>query len=809
MSTHSRYVVVLRQYGVFFALLALAALFGFQDGICRERPVIQINYSAPTGEPSRRVYFYEPSGDEARLLELRRQLIDEGAYQVNTFTPSHIVCMLPDRLSAHAIAGGHGALAVEDRQLEMQRSPSAIPKVDFYRECYALAKAVSSSDLKPFMDRPEEVLERQIRSEPFTLSPEEMAAAEAHENEAARSSGETTVIHRFYQNTEFMLGNIVVNLILPESNTYYDLEDWTDERISEAIKGAIAALLTFQENYPNAAMNLIIRTYAKVPTYYECIRTSIDAHDGWMNSVIRSIDPRYNYYDPAYVVVHRFNQSVQNYYQSDWVFSMFIVSAEKALYHMFREARQVAFAFFGGPYLACPFPAGDLYFHSDESFRLAAYLQREIGHVFWALDEDQYNKGDCHNRSGYLNYENGNKVDDVIMGVPVNECDIPGLCVMESPSWASGIICNYTAAHMGIIDADENGVPDIFDSPPVITFEGGFAETLVADTFTVRGKAMSIAIPNSNYKQDSTKWNDYACPLKDAVMNVNGFGNLYLLPEDKRWDSIEEDLVIPMTDLSVGLTTVEISVRNAAGFKSPPIVKNIFRAGLTFSLYSAQTTNDGIALSWYMIGETFKAQFDLYRICSEGGVCDTSMISSDLQPAGEPENQFLPYSFFDSDVEPARTYQYFIRGTYQLAIQGGAPQTFVTDSKVFKATAIIPIDEGSILSALYPNPFTASTNFSLRVPRSYQNSGVNSESSGPGDTPRGISHEVPTQVKITVYDVAGRYLATVLDESFYGSVQTLAWDGTTDTNELVPSGIYFLKAVVGNRTEVRKIAILR
>lgn len=800
---------MLAQLVVIFGLTAIFATIPFQNGICRERAVNQINYSATDREPSRRVYFYEPSGDDSELLELRSQLIEAGAYHVNIFNPSHIVCMLPQRISASSISGG--AVAIEETQLQALRGRSTIPDIDFYRECYVLAKELVSTDLKPFAETHAGALEQHLKSTPIIISPEEMAAESAFTRDAEQSNAGTAAVRRFYQNTEFMLGHIVVNILLPESMYYSNTENWTSERMTQAIKGAISALLTFQELYPNAEMNFIVRTYKQTPSYYECINEPLDAHDYWVKSIIASIDSKYyNYADPDYVVVNRFNNEALNYYQADWVFTMFLVSAEHAPYHMFPESRQIAFALLGGPYLACPFPAGDYYFSADESFRLAAYLQREIGHVFWALDEGDDSRGKCTNHSGYLNYENGNKIDDRVVGFPVNVCDHIQNCVMLFPEWYHGIICKYTAGHMGIADADENDVPDIFDSSPIIQFEGGNAETLVTDTFTIRGKAISVAIPNQNHKQDTTMWNDYACPLKDAVMNINGFGNLYLLPEDKHWDSIEEDLIIPLTDLSVGLTSVEIQIRNTAGFKSPPIVKNIFRAGLTYTLYSVQVGNEGINLSWHMVGETFDARFDLFRISSHDGTADTTMIASNLKPSGKAENQFLPYAYYDSDVEPTKTYQYFVRGSYELAIQGGEPRLFITDSKTFKATAIIPIDDGNMMSSLFPNPFRTTTNFSVRVPRTYQNSGINSVSpGGDPDRPRGLSREVPTEVQVTVYDVMGRYVTTVLDDAYYGSFLTLQWDGTTDSNELVPSGIYFIKTVVGNRIDVRKVAVLR
>ncbi|MBI4720434.1 MAG: hypothetical protein HY770_04275, partial [Chitinivibrionia bacterium] len=774
-------------------------------------PVIPVHVSPVATEPSRLVFFYEPSGDEATLLALQDSLIERGAYHVNVFPPSHIACMLPDKIDAGEAAAFAGAIAVEDRRIAALRTESAVPGVEFLRQCYDLAKRVADPEDEPFLELPAGAASPGNQSMIIEAAPEEMGAREPASDGPDGTEAEGAVVRRFYQNSEMLLGRIVVNIITPESSFWWNTENWTEERLSSAEQGATAALLSYQQQFPYASINFIVRWNMKVPTYYEPIQTEIDDHGDWINDVLRRINGKYYYpSEPPYVVVDKLNRDRLKYYNADWVFTVFICSAFRDADHAFlRELTTVSYGMFGGPYLVCPFPAGNYYFHPDESYRLAVYLQHEIGHIFWALDEDLYAKGDCHNRSGYLNLENKNKIDRIIMGGPANTCDFDiGPCAMQS---TYGTVCEYTAAHMGFCDLDENAIPDVFDSPPVVEFAGGVAETVVVDTFTIRGKVISVPIPNQNYKQDSTYWINYSAPLKDAVININGFGNLYFLPEDERWDEVEEDLVIPLTDLPVGMTVVELKVRNSAGCESQQIVKRIFRAGLSYSLFTANAADNGVALTWYMVGDTFDAIFDLYRVDFNTHPPDTTLLATGLEPSGPPEERFLPFAYFDPDIEPMQTYGYFIRGTYELSIQGEPPKTFVTDSKLFKVTAPLPIDEGDMMSAFTPNPFSAETHFSLRVPQTFEKFSARSEGRGEsgGSRAPGLIKEIPTSVKITAYDVMGRYVATVLKERYYGTTVTLAWNGTTDNNEPVPSGVYFLKIAVGQAIQTKQVTILR
>jgi hypothetical protein len=795
-----------------FAMKSSAALFFLAVMVAFPVPsygnrVMAIDCAAVTAEPARRVYFYDASADEMGVVELQKRLLGLGAYHVNVFPPSHVVCNLPETLPVSEVTRGTSISAFEEREMRQLRSDSAAPGIQWLRECYDLARRSVEPDEEAVRMMRELSVSGGLRDSVGALDPALLARSVAD-----RAPADGAVFRRIDQNAEFMIGKIVVNMIIPESK--YNMENWKESEKGQAIQGTIAGIIRYQELFPHAPMNFIIRTIEDVATYYEPSHTLFDNHENWIRDVMSGIGYNYANWD-APRVVDKFHRNVLAYFAADWIFTVFIIRAKNMIDYRILNTDFTTYAIRGGPYMILPFPTGPYSYYFEPSFITSLCVQHDVGHIFWGMDESEFSQGwSCENRCGYLDYQNANKIEEYILEyIPVNHCiGLCTRCIMDIPEWHwEREVCPYTAGQMGIVDWDENDVPDIFDLPPIAEFIGGPAETLVTDAYTVRCAVKSVAIPNRNYKQDSTYWIDYACPLKDVVMDLNGFGNLYLLPEDGKWDEVEEEVVIPLTDLPVGLTSIELYIRTTVGNKSPARVKQIFRAGLSYTLFTADCGNGGIELSWFMVGETFHAVFDLYRIETEGGISDTTLIAVGLQPSGAPEDQFLPFAYFDSDVTSAKTYWYFIRGTYALSIQGGPPQEFVTDSKAFKAMAIVPIPAGEMLSHATPNPFKTSTRLSVIVPKSYTGGSAQDPSPAGGNptVASGLKREVPTELVVKVFDVAGRHIKTVLRESYFGTTVTIGWDATNDKNEPVPSGIYFLKASAGPVSQVRKVTVLR
>jgi len=65
------------------------------------------------------------------------------------------------------------------------------------------------------------------------------------------------------------------------------------------------------------------------------------------------------------------------------------------------------------------------------------------------------------------------------------------------------------------------------------------------------------------------------------------------------------------------------------------------------------------------------------------------------------------------------------------------------------------------------------------------------------------------QVDITIYDVRGRAVATLVDESRPAGPNSVIWEGTDDRGGSVASGVYFVRFVAQGVTSQKRIALIR
>ncbi len=89
-----------------------------------------------------------------------------------------------------------------------------------------------------------------------------------------------------------------------------------------------------------------------------------------------------------------------------------------------------------------------------------------------------------------------------------------------------------------------------------------------------------------------------------------------------------------------------------------------------------------------------------------------------------------------------------------------------------------------LLRAAYPNPF----NPKVSIPFALDSS---------------------TSVKMDVYDVQGRRLASLADQVFAAGDHELVWNGRDDRGQELPSGIYFVKIATPQASEVQKLVMAR
>jgi hypothetical protein len=65
------------------------------------------------------------------------------------------------------------------------------------------------------------------------------------------------------------------------------------------------------------------------------------------------------------------------------------------------------------------------------------------------------------------------------------------------------------------------------------------------------------------------------------------------------------------------------------------------------------------------------------------------------------------------------------------------------------------------------------------------------------------------EVRLSVYDVAGRRIRTLLKERLPAGPRVVVWDALDDGRRPVANGVYFYHLTDGSRREVRRTLIMR
>jgi hypothetical protein len=746
-----------------------------------------MNFAAPEEGRSERVYFTSASGDEAGLVSLYHDLIGRGARNVICFLPKTIVCDLPAEVSPQELSKGPGISFVFASQLN-DGGGNADMFAPVWIERYR-AKALRARD---------EIPHTEASSGFDTLFIPDEAILEVPEETVRRTQAAAVEAYpeprNINQNSELMTGSILVNVILPESSPHpFHQEEWTDETIASALGDVSLSLMYYQNEYRKAALNFLVRPITRVLIGVEPI--NLDFKD---ESWIEEIMDRLGYEDDGtpdrhLTAVHEFNNDKRAEFRTQWVFTAFIVNAEKDPDHLFNGSRTAGWGFLGGPYFVTPHPPGDT--ATDQVFK------HFMGSMFWALGEGVGATDNCGSYSGYLNVQNRNKtVRYDSYGGPVGcpGAGRPVPCIMndvDAFQWFySGEPCEYTARMIGLSDANHNSIPDCLDAPPVVYWENAAAETVFAQGSSIKFKAVSEGVPNHNPRQDPALLVDYAVPVKFVGRSENGVITHRIMPLDGVFDELEEDFEFALDMLAGGSSYFSVVTRNMANAQSADQIKEVFYIGLAYLHFGFQNQNEGNLIKFDLLGNTFDARMDVHRIDVEGDQQD-QVIASGVQPY-HSAGAFTLYQYFDDDVIPGVKYRYYIDGTFTTDYHG-ADTTVTTRTYDIETRSMIPISAGSLVSEASPNPFRDRTMISVIVPTTYDNPSAQ------------FPKSIPTDTNVSVYDVLGRRVKRLYSERVVGQVLTLIWDGTNENQEKVPAGVYFVKAFSGEAEGATKAVVVR
>lgn len=187
---------------------------------------------------------------------------------------------------------------------------------------------------------------------------------------------------------------------------------------------------------------------------------------------------------------------------------------------------------------------------------------------------------------------------------------------------------------------------------------------------------------------------------------------------------------------------------------------------LVLSQLEASVGARAVSVAWVTSAAINHAGFHVYR--SELGYDVYRRLTSELL-VGES-----PHHYVDASVEGDRVYYYKV-GAVEV---GGLEVLYGPVSVTTPRWAPLVTS----LSGVQPNPFRGSTQvrFSLAA---------------------------PSRARLTLYDIAGRLVATIQDRELPAGEHAVEWNGRSASGRMA-SGIYFLRFEAGDRKETERIVLL-
>ncbi len=223
------------------------------------------------------------------------------------------------------------------------------------------------------------------------------------------------------------------------------------------------------------------------------------------------------------------------------------------------------------------------------------------------------------------------------------------------------------------------------------------------------------------------------------------------------WTPILTPTLVELTDVYAHGTTHAVFV----GVNQIVLDYEVTPVPTLISSFSASPDAFAIDLSWSVRNDADLAGFRVERTSGAGA----SRAFRDIGAASR--------SFTDDGVEPGVSYEYVL-----VALDRDGTETYSAPVRVTTSQAALE------LLPNVPNPFNPSTTIRYVLP-------------------------VRADVRVTIYDVAGRPVATLVDRNQAAGSYAVEWNGTGARGERVASGVYLLRMEAGKQALSRKMVLLK
>jgi YVTN family beta-propeller protein len=194
-----------------------------------------------------------------------------------------------------------------------------------------------------------------------------------------------------------------------------------------------------------------------------------------------------------------------------------------------------------------------------------------------------------------------------------------------------------------------------------------------------------------------------------------------------------------------------------------------FPVAVAISRFHGEADEGGVVLKWETSSEVNTTGFNLLRSVEEDG--DYDLVTKEYVPAKGLASG-AEYEYSDGEVSINTTYWYVLK-----EVSG-------EDSKLVFGPYKVIVKAPFSLSQNMPNPFNPVTTIRFTVPED-------------------------SDVNLTVYDVAGRRVKTLVNGHRKADFYRVIWEGTNNNGSRVASGVYFYRLTAGKNMMSTKMVLLR
>jgi hypothetical protein len=365
---------------------------------------------------------------------------------------------------------------------------------------------------------------------------------------------------------EFMLGDVLVTVVLMESNPTlsphdngtvtiggqprnYVPENWTAGAIAD-VKSRVQAgmqwwsdVLDAMPNVRDGLLNFKFDwTYADSPvqTGYEPIARISNDFNLWIYDFLHGAG--FSQTGNFSSDIRAFNNFQRQQHETDWAFTIFVVNDDADPDNEFAQpggSFSRAFAYAGGRFMVVP------------ASRPASTFAHEAGHMFWALDE--YIGGASYlAKRGYYNTQNVNGMDNPDVGFEHANSIMSKDGYLEA-AYAAMTSSTSSLEMIGWKDSDGDGIFDVLDVPFDLTGKGNYSESSGIYTFSGNSKVRTLPNRNTSGLQNDITINK----IRLAEYSIDGGPWQAAASYDAHETAVNLSFPVPSGDHEIRIRTVD------------------------------------------------------------------------------------------------------------------------------------------------------------------------------------------------------------------------------------------------------------